>query len=88
MDGKTDQTAATNAASKLVDVDKVVAIAGFSDSNYALAAGPIAQNAGVPFVTSGATLPSLPEQVGDYSSWRLSVTTPRPMWQLNTPPKT
>lgn len=66
MDGKTDQTAATNAASKLVDVDKVVAIAGFSDSNYALAAGPIAQNAGVPFVTSGATLPSLPEQVGDY----------------------
>lgn len=66
MDGKTDQTASTNAASKMVDVDKVVAIAGFSDSNYALAAGPIAQNAGVPFVTSGATLPSLPDQVGDY----------------------
>lgn len=66
IDGKTDQTASTNAASKLVDVDKVVAIAGFSDSNYALAAGPIAQNASVPFVTSGATLPSLPEQVGDF----------------------
>lgn len=66
IDGKTDQTASTNAASKLVDVDKVVAIAGFSDSNYALAAGPIAQKAGVPFVTSGATLPSLPEQVGDF----------------------
>jgi len=65
IDGKTDQTASINAASKLVDVDKVVAIAGFSDSNYALAAGPIAQKAGVPFVTSGATLPSLPDQVGD-----------------------
>lgn len=66
IDGKTDQTASTNAATKLVDVDKVVAIAGFSDSNYALAAGPIAQKAGVPFVTTGATLPSLPDQVGDY----------------------
>ncbi|MDI6711066.1 MAG: ABC transporter substrate-binding protein [Bacillota bacterium] len=65
IDGKTDQTASTNAASKLADVEKVVAMAGFSDSNYALAAGPIAQNAGIPFVTSGATLPSLPEQVGD-----------------------
>ncbi|MFZ5900517.1 MAG: ABC transporter substrate-binding protein [Bacillota bacterium] len=66
IDGKTDQTAATNAASKLADVEKVVAMAGFSDSNYALAAGPIAQTAGIPFVTSGATLPSLPDQVGDY----------------------
>lgn len=66
IDGKTDQTAATNAASKLADVDKVVAMAGFSDSNYALAAGPIAQKAGIPFITSGATLPTLPEQVGDY----------------------
>lgn len=66
IDGKTDQTASTNAAAKLVDVEKVSAIAGFSDSNYALAAGPIAQTAGVPFITSGATLPSMPEQVGDF----------------------
>lgn len=66
VDGQTDQTASTNGASKLVDQDKVSAIIGFSDSNYALAAGPIAQQAQVPFVTSGATLPSLPEQVGDY----------------------
>ncbi len=66
LDGKTDQTVATNAALKLVNVEKVVAIGGLSDSNYALAAGPIAQKAKIPFVTSGATLPSLPEQVGDY----------------------
>lgn len=66
LDGKTDQTVATNAVLKLVNVEKVVAIGGFSDSNYALAAGPIAQKAKLPFITSGATLPSLPEQVGDY----------------------
>lgn len=66
IDGKTDQTAASNAALKLVNVEKVVAIGGFSDSNYALAAGPIAQKAGIPFITSGATLPTLPELVGDY----------------------
>ncbi len=66
VDGKTDQTASTNGASRLIEVDKVSAIIGFSDSNYALAAGPIAQAAQVPFVTSGATLPSLPDQVGDY----------------------
>lgn len=66
IDGKTDQTSATNAALKLAEEEKVVAMAGFSDSNYALAAGPTAQNAGIPFITTGATLPSLPEQVGDY----------------------
>ncbi len=66
LDGKTDQTVATNSSLKLVNVEKVVAIAGFSDSNYALAAGPIAQKAKIPFVTSGATLPTLPELVGDY----------------------
>lgn len=66
IDGKTDQNACANAASKMIDVDKVVAISGLADSNYALAAGAIAQKAGIPFLTSGATLPSLPDQVGDY----------------------
>ncbi len=66
LDGKTDQSVSTNAALKLVNVEKVVAIAGFSDSNYALAAGPIAQKAKIPFITSGATLPTMPDQVGNY----------------------
>ena len=66
IDGKTDQTAVTNAVSEMINVHKVVAIAGLNDSTYALAAGPIAQNAGIPFVTAGATLPTLPEQIGDY----------------------
>jgi branched-chain amino acid transport system substrate-binding protein len=66
IDGKTDQNACANAASKMVDVDKVMAVCGLADSNYALAAGAITQKAGVLFLTSGATLPSLPDQVGDY----------------------
>ncbi len=66
IDGKTDQNACANAAQKMIDVDKVVAISGLADSNYALAAGAIAQKAGIPFLTSGATLPSLPDQVGNF----------------------
>lgn len=66
IDGKTDQNACANGASKMVDVDKVVAVSGLADSNYALAAGAITQKAGIPFLTSGATLPTLPDQVGDY----------------------
>jgi branched-chain amino acid transport system substrate-binding protein len=66
IDGKTDQTTLTNAVSEMINVHHVVAMGGLNDSTYALAAGPIAQQAGVPFVTAGATLPTLPEQVGDY----------------------
>jgi branched-chain amino acid transport system substrate-binding protein len=66
IDGKTDQTAITNAVSEMIEVHGVVAMGGLGDSTYALAAGPIAQAAGIPFVTSGATLPTLPDQIGDY----------------------
>lgn len=65
LDGKTQTDAVANAVSKMIDVEKVVVVAGLSDSNYALAAGHIAQDAGIPFVTSGATLPTIPDQVGD-----------------------
>ena len=51
---------------EMIEVHGVVAIGGLNDSTYALAAGPVAQNAGIPFVTAGATLPTLPEQIGDY----------------------
>lgn len=66
IDGKSDNTATTSAATELIEVHQVVAIGGINDSTLALAAGPIAQNAGIPFVTAGATLPTLPEQVGDF----------------------
>ncbi len=66
-DGKTEQTTVANNAKKMIDVDKCVAIGGLSDSNYALAAGNICQGKEVPFITSGATLPSIPDQVGDFA---------------------
>jgi branched-chain amino acid transport system substrate-binding protein len=65
IDGKTEQDAVSNAVTKMIDIDGVSVVAGLSDSNYALAAGMIAQEAGIPFVTSGATLPTLPDLVGD-----------------------
>ena len=38
---------------------------GFTDSDSVLALGPIFQQAGVPFVTPGATSPKLPDQIGN-----------------------
>lgn len=64
-DGQTDQTVCANNAKKLIDNDGVVAIAGLSDSDYAYAAGAVAQEAGVPIVFSGATTPDIPSTVGD-----------------------
>ncbi len=66
VDAKTDTTAATNGMQELVDVHKVVAVIGFSDTTFVTAAGPVAQNAGIPFITSGATSPLIPDLVGDY----------------------
>lgn len=66
-DGKTEQTTVASNVKKMIDVDKCVVISGLSDSNYALAAGNVAQENGIPFITSGATLPTLPDQVGDFA---------------------
>ncbi len=65
-DGKTDPATITNIATQMINGDHVVAITGFTDSDSALALGPIAQRAKVPFVTAGATSPLLPTQIGDY----------------------
>ena len=65
-DGKTDAATNSNAATKLTESDQVIAMLGFSDSDQTLAAAPIAAEAGVVFVTSGATSPKLPEQAPDY----------------------
>jgi branched-chain amino acid transport system substrate-binding protein len=66
VDAASDQTQLTNVVSELIDNDGAVALGGINDSTFALAAGPIAQTAQVPFVVSGATLPTLPDQVGDH----------------------
>ncbi|TFD67740.1 amino acid ABC transporter substrate-binding protein [Cryobacterium ruanii] len=65
-DAASDTTTLTNVVSELIENDGAVALGGTNDSTFALAAGPIAQAAGIPFVASGATLPTLPDQVGDY----------------------
>jgi branched-chain amino acid transport system substrate-binding protein len=64
-DTKSDPTVIASVASQLVNQDKVPVAIGFTDSDSALALGPIFQQAGIPFVTPGATSPKLPEQVGD-----------------------
>jgi len=64
-DTKTDPTVIAASASQLINQDHVPVGLGFTDSDSALALGPIFQQAGVPFVTPGATSPKLPEQVGD-----------------------
>jgi len=64
-DGKTDPATVANITTQLIESDKVLAIIGFTDSDSALAAGPLCQRAGIPFITAGATSPKLPAQVGN-----------------------
>ena len=64
-DGQTDQTVCANNATKLIQNDGALVIAGFSDSDFAYAAGAVAQAAGVPAVFTGATTPDIPDVVGD-----------------------
>ncbi|HMA37090.1 MAG TPA: ABC transporter substrate-binding protein [Chloroflexia bacterium] len=42
-----------------------IALIGYDDPDSVLSAAPLAQRAGIPFITPGATLPTLPQQVGD-----------------------
>ena len=64
-DGQTDQTVCANNATKLTQTDGAIVIGGLSDSDYAYAAGAVAQTAGVPIVFSGATTPDIPSVVGN-----------------------
>lgn len=64
-DGQTDQAVCANNATKLIETDGAVVLAGFSDSDYAYAVGGVAQPAGIPCVFTGATTPDIPDVVGD-----------------------
>lgn len=64
-DSRSNPTAVARGVRKLIEDQRVVAIGGLNDSTLALAAGPVAQRAGIPFVTAGATLPTLPRTVGN-----------------------
>lgn len=60
---KMDVTAQT--AKQFVEQDKVEAMIGYTDTDSVLAAGPTFQQAGIPFISVGATSPKIPSQVGD-----------------------
>ena len=64
-DGKTDQQETAKAAQRVLS-EGVVAGIGQSDTTFVMAGAPLFQEKGIPFVTSGATHPKLPEWVGDY----------------------
>jgi branched-chain amino acid transport system substrate-binding protein len=60
---KMDVTAQT--AKQFVEQDKIQAMVGYTDTDSVLASGPTFQQAGMPFITVGATSPKIPSQVGD-----------------------
>ncbi len=55
----------TSVAKKLVEEDGVNVMVGLTDTSYMLAAGPVAQEAGIPFLDVGGTAPLI-TTVGDY----------------------
>lgn len=65
IDAKNDFKEAATGAKRAVSMDGLVAGIGHSDTTFALAAAPLFQAQGIPFVTSGATSPDLPGMVGD-----------------------
>jgi branched-chain amino acid transport system substrate-binding protein len=64
-DSRSKPAAVARAVRRLIEGERVVALGGLNDSTLALAAGPVAQRAGIPFVTAGATLPTLPRTIGN-----------------------
>jgi len=66
-DGKSTLEDIANAAQRLVHEDQVIAIVGVCDSGFYLASAPIAQDAGIPYLDTGGTVPNLPEQIGEFA---------------------
>jgi branched-chain amino acid transport system substrate-binding protein len=64
-DTRTDQQETAKAAQRVLS-EGVVAGIGQSDTTFVMAAAPLFQEAGIPFLTSGATHPELPQWVGNY----------------------
>lgn len=64
IDTQTDQQEAAKGAQKALSQD-VVAGMGYGDTTFVMAAAPLFAKEGVPFVTSGATHPMLPQWVGE-----------------------
>lgn len=65
-DSQTEPDTTAQIARQFIEEDQVVAGMGFNDSDSALAFAPIFQEAGIPFITAGATSPRLPDQIGEF----------------------
>lgn len=64
-DSQYDMAVTAQVAQQSVEEDKVHAFIGYTDSDSVLASGRIFQDAGIPYLTVGATSPKLPSQIGD-----------------------
>ncbi|SHJ85036.1 ABC transporter substrate-binding protein [Propionispora hippei] len=58
-DNKGEPSEATNAMTKVINQDKVVAVTGFTTSSNAIAASTVAESNGIPFITAAATNPKV-----------------------------
>ena len=65
VDGKSDVPTIASVTKKLVDEDKVAVLVGLTDTSYMRAAGPVAQEAHLPFLDVGGTAPVI-TTIGDY----------------------
>jgi branched-chain amino acid transport system substrate-binding protein len=65
LDDRGDSAEAANSVSRLIDVEKVVALIGEVSSSLSLAGGRVAQRRKIPMVSPSSTNPKV-TQVGDY----------------------
>ncbi len=64
LDTKTDQQETAKGAQRVLS-ENIAAGIGYSDTTFVMAAAPLFQAKGIPFITFGATHPMLPTWVGD-----------------------
>jgi branched-chain amino acid transport system substrate-binding protein len=65
LDTRGDSAEAANAVTRLIDVDKVVAVLGEVASSLSLAGGRVAQRRKIPMISPSSTNPKV-TQIGDY----------------------
>lgn len=66
VDTKADEGETVAATHRMIEVEKAVAIIGYCDTHWVLTSAPIAKEAGLPYITPGATLPLIPERTGAF----------------------
>lgn len=64
IDTQTNQQEAAKGAQKALSEDVIAGI-GYGDTTFTMAAAPLFNSKGIPFITSGATHPMLPQWVGE-----------------------